>query len=131
MPRQPIVRAFLICEDVRQEVNGKVALLGIYGDTINFLTDLPAVLDRLGFFFALDAKAVSGKKLTLKFFPPNSRKPMFEISGKIPKLDATGVNFSPLINNAQFKKEGRYRVTLAIDGKNVFSTPIFVTRQRG
>lgn len=47
MTTTPQVRALLLCEDFRDEANGKIALLGVWGSTCKFSEPAPVVMPTL------------------------------------------------------------------------------------
>ena len=70
------LKDFIICDDIRTEINNKVSLIGVYNDSINFVVPesaadaWPKIL-RLGLFIRLALNDIEEKKkigkLTLDF----------------------------------------------------------------
>jgi hypothetical protein len=64
------VRSVLICDDVRQEKNGKEILIGVYRDVI-VVKDIPYVMPGVFFWISTGpAKAVVGKRFGFKVTDP-------------------------------------------------------------
>ena len=63
-----MLKDFIVCDDIRTEINNKVSLIGVYNDTINFIVPesaanaWPKIL-RLGLFIRLILDDTEKKKI--------------------------------------------------------------------
>lgn len=61
---------WVICDDVRHEINGKTTLVGIYGSDM-IVNVIPAILPQLVFHLKWDVSEGCFKKLTFRFVLPD------------------------------------------------------------
>lgn len=121
--RSAAVHALLVCDDVREEVTGKLMLVGVYPGVIAFAPPFPVVLHRLHVVAMIDAVAASGTTATVQLFAPAGRRPVRQ--GTI-TLPATAEPISlPLIfelRDVTFDRIGSYRIRLTLDERAVAET---------
>ncbi|MCK5685403.1 hypothetical protein KAJ27_14825 [bacterium] len=112
----------VICEDVRQEINNKLSLMGVFNGTIN-IDIIPCVLPVLHFvvFFTDLKKKIN--KLYLSLDIPNS-DPIF-LENNIPPPPANEKNFNLIVGISPFviKSPGECSLTIRTTKKG---KPIFV-----
>lgn len=82
----------IFCDDIREEVNGKISLIGCYGGSLRFLGPFPAVQPRLGIvsYVHLPADEELPVLKFLIYFPGNNDDAPFiqediELSGDLRK----------------------------------------------
>lgn len=81
--KAPKIRNALICDDVRQEVNGKHFLIGVYSGDI-LVPEFPAAL-ALSAYLEIDAPTVGEQELHIRFCGPDG--PLSGIRGAIEVQD--------------------------------------------
>ena len=124
----PQLQASVICEDVRQEVNGSQTLVGV-------LTIIPAAKTPVGVLkLCVWTRWMNGTgkfKQTAKIVAPDQRTVLgeasvdFEMKGG--NSQATNVNF---FAGLQFKDFGMHHVEVALDGRLVARYPLVVAQTR-
>ena len=124
--RTPIVRSFIMCEHIREEMRGKLTLVGTYADTIEINVPFPASIHPLFFLFHIDGKRAGGKTVTLSLFSPKGRRPLFSLPFKIEQDNKTSAAAAFGWTTPKFETPGVYRVRLALDGRTIFSMPLYV-----
>jgi len=127
----PTLQASVICEDVRQEVNGMQSLVGV-------LSVIPAASVPVGMLkFCLWTRWFNGQgkfKQTARILAPDNKTVIGEaaVEFELQNLNghATNVHFFAGI---QFKEFGLHHVEIALDGKTVVSYPFVIaqTQKKG
>jgi len=120
----PQLQASVICEDVRQEVNGSQTLVGV-------LTVIPAAKTPVGVLkLCVWTRWMNGTgkfKQTARIVAPDQKTVVseaavdFEMKGA--NSQATNVNF---FAGVQFKEFGMHQVEVSLDGRLVARYPIVV-----
>ncbi|GAB4267843.1 MAG: hypothetical protein Kow0029_02660 [Candidatus Rifleibacteriota bacterium] len=111
-------KCVLICEDIRQEVGGRVSLMGVLGSKL-LVQQFPLTFPKLCLF--IEWGEIKGKiNVTLNIIPPNgveipSVKPSAPIQGQ-PGLVARSMI---VLNNFTFPEPGTYVFEFLADGKVV------------
>ena len=126
------LKDFIVCDDIRTEINYKVSIMGVYDDIINFLVPKSAAnvwpkILRLGLFIrlALENKEeqINIRKLILEF-TLNGEKVFHAEQGidlskqELPLLK--GFAIPVVFNNIQIPKTGDMEISLSVldkDGK--------------
>ncbi|MCK4738357.1 MAG: hypothetical protein KAT46_00270 [Deltaproteobacteria bacterium] len=117
----------IFCDDVREEVNGKLSIIGTYGNGINFSNPLPTILPK----FILFTRVLGGDgefDLTFKFHDPDGEDLLKERSPMHIKA-RPGIMGNLIIGLSPFRvsKQGEYSFEILIDGKP-FHTKKFTVR---
>jgi hypothetical protein len=120
------------CDDIREEVNGKISLMGLYGDELIVFNALPAALPKLALVIsarfpleAVQARPVASLKVLI-FFPEDGETPQIEfdvpwtleppqISEALPFPDATSqytLNRHFVLSPFVIRQEGWLRVRI-------------------
>jgi hypothetical protein len=121
------IKNFIICEDIRVEVRGKITLVGVFSDTIEVNTPVPAVLMRpLCFVVYFDSSFVSDREVTLAISAPGKRNEIFSSTSAMKAGSSNTIVAVFTWKEPQFATEGEYTVRLRVDGKSVFRTPLFI-----
>lgn len=70
----------IFCDDIRQEINGKVTFVGIYANTLFIADELPVNLPKLcmGIFFR--QKPENSESFIVRVFGPNSDEAIHEFN---------------------------------------------------
>jgi hypothetical protein len=110
----------IICDDVRQENNGKFLILGMYLGNIT-VSQLPFALPTLTFFQWLEADRLGGYTLRIQLQNLETGKVlakaivMMEVN-QAPSMPAVTLNI-PKFGNVQFDRAGSYTLSVQIDGQ--------------
>jgi hypothetical protein len=104
----------LMCDEVRQEVNGKLFIIGLYTPDIS-VSQLPAAL-KLTFFMNLHSDRPGNFGFRLKLEHLDSGAPIAEGMGVLP-FAQPGDGICPFPIVAQFTSAGSYVLSLEIDGQ--------------
>lgn len=109
------VVSFLLCEDVRREMNGKETLIGVYSRDI-IVKEFPVRLAQLVIRIVLEIEK-NFDEFKLSIIQPNKQK-LLEMSGtgEPPNLD-DWVHFPFKFSMAEFPDAGLYVVRIALDGR--------------
>ena len=125
-PEHMKLKDFIICDDIRMEINNKVSLIGVYNDALHFMVPERAIstwpkILRLGFFIRLVMEDPEEQRKIGKLVIESS------IDGEInyhaeqivdtKKLEPTPVGqmiISSVFNNINIPKKGDMELTLAI-----------------
>jgi hypothetical protein len=110
----------LICDDIRQEVNNKLSLIGVYGDKI-YVKDFPYTF---GKFCAYQSFRGGRGKFTATILFVDSEGKELTRSPEIP-LDIPHdekprrVVFAVGVGSLKFDKAGTYEIRTALNGKDI------------
>jgi len=106
----------LVCEDVRQEINGKFIILGLYTPDIVF-PQIPTTLPSLTFFQCLESDRPGHWSLTLTLQHLETGRKLIEAHGGVvfqrPGLAIAQVKFG----NVQFQVAGPYNFVVQIESQ--------------
>lgn len=111
----PDLQSSLLCDDVRQERNGKFILIGLF-DALG-VPGFPLVFQRL----CVVNRWCCGEgnfKQRSRIFEPESNKLLVEgqdVSVSLPDSEATATSIE-FFMNVKFEKEGTYWVEILLDG---------------
>jgi len=92
----------IVCDDIREEINNKVSLMGVYGKEIIF-NQLPAILPKLYFLIMIEDVSKKFSEVTLTLKLPGSKTQIFKRPTP-PKLK-TGLNLNLIFGFSPFKVE--------------------------
>ena len=130
----PDLQSCILCDDVRQERNGKFMLIGLF-DAIVAHT-LPVRYPRL----FLVTRWCSGQgefKQTTRILKPDQQQTVVvgkEIAVRLPGPEATATNVE-ILGNVSFEQTGTHWVEVLLDGDLKLRYPLWVTmvkpRQEG
>jgi len=117
-----------MCDDVRQENNGKLMLIGVYTPNIA-ITQLPYTAQSLAFFQHLEIERLG--MYTLRFqlsnletgTPLASAMMMMDIQQAL-VLPGTGINVVRF-GSVRFDRAGAYHLNTVVDGQNEVFTHTF------
>jgi hypothetical protein len=121
---------FIVCEDVRAEVNGKLVMVGVYpGETINFFRkptpDHPGRVNLALSFWMRGGRGTFETKLRIicpdgdTLIERQLQPPQTAEEGKI-------MTFILAARNAEFKRDGKYKVVVSLNDRD-YEFPLFVT----
>lgn len=119
----------LVCEDFRQEINGRFIILGLYTPDI-VLIQIPTMLPSLTFFQCLESDRPGHWNLKLTLEHLETGKKLIEAHGGVafqkPSLAVAPVKFG----NVLIQAAGAYNFILEIEGQpEPFITPFSVILQ--
>ena len=112
----------LLADDFRQEARNKISLIGVYGKDIHISTPVPVMLSKLCFFTRITGgKGVFKIKYSLK--NPDGEEGLGS-SSELPINAKTDMdmNLNLCVSPFNISKEGEYKFTIFIDGKEFSST---------
>lgn len=117
----------IMCDDVRQENNGKFLLIGVYMDAIT-VPQLPATIPGLTFFNRLQVDRLGNYTLRAKVENAETGRGMAEAIimmriDQLPGSHGTAI-IAPRFPNVQFDRAGSYTFSLTVDGER---EPIVLT----
>lgn len=131
--------ATIFCDDIRHEINGKMSLMGMYGDVM-YLPDFPITIPKICAFFELrippDLKNGTDATLTIMKGPEKIGAislpiQSFDDSTKIPhgkpyvfSRSSGAMEFSSII----FTEPTLLELVVQIDGQSVVGGRLWVTR---
>jgi len=123
------LKDFIICDDIRTEINNKVSLIGVYNDALNFVVPERAIntwpkILRLGLFIRLDIEDPEEQckigKLVLKSSINGDINFQVEQIVNTKKLEPTPFGqmiISSVFNNINIPKTGEMELSLVIFNK--------------
>jgi hypothetical protein len=110
------VKSVLICDDARQEVNGKEILIGVYNDTI-VVERLPAMLFKFVIRVALRVNHHRFKKFSLQVIDQAKNK-IVDASQDIPAPSPDpNVIIGVQLQNLTFAQSGNHEILFGFDDK--------------
>jgi hypothetical protein len=128
----------VFCDDIRQEVGGKVSLIGCYGAEMLVEDAFPTDIAKLGVFVRLfiPSDAIPKEIKVEVFLPQDSDEPSGQIVSDIPPLQATlladpaltkdpskkkklGLSWNFHMGPLELEKAGLIRVQALLDGTRV------------
>ena len=121
----------IFCDDIRQEAQNRVSLMGIWPDNLN-VSQIPGALPRLGIYVRchlnVDAK-IKSFGLTIRFpcgetevFPSDfneERIQQAQDNSKAKGAMHAGLLFSAVMMNVQIKTAGRFELIASVDGQEI------------
>lgn len=121
---KPSLNFTLICDDVRQEVGGKVSLMGIFENI--YASQFPAVHPRLA--IVNEWSDGSGEfEVLLRILSPDRKSVLREAHTMLRLTDARYRHRDISIHlNIEFKEQGTYWIENYLDGMLVNSAPLQV-----
>jgi Family of unknown function (DUF6941) len=126
---RPTVNFIIICDDVRQEMGGKISLMGLFENI--YATKFPAIHPRL----AVVTEWSEGKgdfDVKMRLIAPDRNTVLRETSSKM-KLN--NVNFRhrdvSLHLNIEFREPGTYWIENLVDDELIHSMPLKVVQVKG
>ena len=110
----------IMCDDVRQENNGKFIVIGMYINNMT-VTQLPVTLPSLHFFNLLEADRLGSYMLRAKVENAETGRLLAQamvmiqanVAPKLPAAVVVGARFP----NVQFDRAGSYTFTLTVEGE--------------
>ena len=111
----PITHKYtLICDEVRQENNGKFIVIGLYTNDM-VVPQIPFVLPSLTFFVFVDSDRPGNYPFKLKFEQLESGKSLAEGMGMV-QFQKPGIASYPIrLGNVQLANAGTYTFSLSIE----------------
>ena len=122
------VKSLIVCDDIRQENNGKLLFIGVYTETITIPSKarFPLFLP-LSIFMQLDDANSAGKAGKFQIFPPDQKQAMIETVFET-NSDGTSPVVIMKFREFVFPVEGNYRIRVQLEGRTVYETPLAVGR---
>ncbi len=120
---QPDLQSSLLCDDVRQERNGKFILIGLYDGIM--VPSFPAVFQRLCIVNRWCCGEGEFQQLS-RIVKPDGVTPLVEgqpVKIILPNSEATGTSVEFFIN-VMFETEGTYWVEILLDGDMKLRYPL-------
>lgn len=118
----------LICDDVRQEVTGKLILIGLYMGTIT-VPQIPFQLSALTFFQVFESDRPANLQFRLRVQNLDTGQTIAEAMGMMniqrPGVGAAPIRFSPI----QFSAVGSYNLVTTIEGEQPIISQFDITIQ--
>ena len=121
---KPSLNFTLLCDDVRQEMGGKISLMGIFENV--YANSFPAVHPRLA---AVNewADGLGEFEATLRILSPDRKTVLRETVTKLKLVNARFKHRDISIHlNLEFKEPGTYWIENYLDGILVNSVPVSV-----
>ncbi|MEJ2683092.1 MAG: hypothetical protein P8Z71_01680 [Candidatus Sulfobium sp.] len=125
---RPTVSFTIICDDVRQEMGGKISLMGLFENI--YATKFPAIHPRL----AVVTEWSEGKgefEVRMRLIAPDRNTVLRET---LSRMKLNGVNFRhrdvSVHLNIEFKEPGTYWIENLVDNELIYSMPIKVVQVR-
>ena len=120
----PSLSFTLLCDDVRQEIGGKISLMGIFENI--YAAAFPAIHPRLAIVNEW-ADGIGEFLATLRILSPNKRHVLRENVTKLKFPGAVSRQRDVSIHlNLQFREQGTYWIENYLDGLIVNSIPLHV-----
>lgn len=111
----------LMCDEVRQEMNGKFMLIGLYTPNIS-LAQLPAMLPALTFFVCLESDRPENLQFRMRLANLETGQKVAEGMGAI-GFQRPGFGISILrMPNVMFQATGTYTFEFTIEGEQPITT---------
>jgi len=121
---KPSLNFTLLCDDVRQEMGGKISLMGIFENV--YANSFPAVHPRLATVNEW-ADGFGEFESTLRILSPDRKTVLRETVTKLKLVNARFKHRDISIHlNVEFKEPGTYWIENYLDGMLVNSVPISV-----
>lgn len=109
-------RYTLMCDDVRQEINGKFLLIGVYTPNIS-VPQLPFLMPTLTFFQTLESDRPGAWGVRLRLQHLETGHNVAEGMGQI-NFQRPGSGINPIrLQNVMFNAAGTYNFVLEINGQ--------------
>ncbi len=125
---RPNLNFTLLCDDVRQEIGGKISLMGIFEEI--YSTNFPAVHPRLAIMNEW-ADGIGEFDATLRILSPDRRTVIRENVTRLRLTDARYRHRDVSIHlNIEFKEPGTYWIENYLDGILINSIPLKVIQVR-
>jgi hypothetical protein len=105
----------IICDDVRQEGNGKEILIGVYNGTIVFKT-LPSEIPKLVFRISVRLHKLDAKKFSIAV-QHQSGKEIFSTTGDVLTFDDPYRIFGAVAGPLTFQEPANYKILFGIDAE--------------
>ena len=105
---RPKVHAVVICDDIRQEDNGKYILIGVYVGNIIF-SDLPNTAI-LNFWMLVEAQKNRETEFEFRGLMSNEKIPMFSGKGKFTSQADLPISIPLGSTPIQFNNEGEFKL---------------------
>ena len=122
---RPGLNFTIICDDVRQEVGGKISLMGLFENI--FATQFPAVQPRLAIINEW-SDGVGEFDAVLRVLSPDKKQILREAHTRLRLSDARYKHRDISIHlNVEFKEPGTYWIENLVDGELINSIPLPVT----
>ncbi len=125
---KPSLNFTLICDDVRQEIGGKISLMGLFENI--YATKFPAIHPRL----AIMTEWSEGKgefEVKTRLLSPDRRTALRETASRITLNDANFRHRDVSVHlNIEFKSPGTYWIEHFLDGELINSLPLKVVQVR-
>jgi Family of unknown function (DUF6941) len=123
---RPTVSFTIICDDVRQEMGGKISLMGLFENI--FATKFPAIHPRL----AVVTEWSEGKgefDLKMRLIGPDRNTVLRETSSKMKLNDVNFRHRDVSVHlNINFKEPGTYWIEYLVDNELIHSLPLRVVQ---
>lgn len=128
------LKTALLCDDIRQEDNGKFMIIGVYTPNMT-VPQIPFVLPSLSFFLLFDADEPGEHAFKFNLNHLETGRSLVEGMGQI-GVKRAGTAVMPLkLGNAQFQAVGSYTLSLSIDDApptlNSFDVTLNIPKARG
>ncbi len=123
----PDLQSSIVCDDVRQERNGKFILIGLF-DAIA-AQNFPLIYPRL-FMVTRWCSGEGEFKQRTRFLKPDQGTVLVEgkdIPVRLPSPEATATNVEAFMN-VNFSEEGTYWIEILLDGDLKIRYPLRVTK---
>jgi hypothetical protein len=118
----PSLNFILLCDDVRQEVGGKVSLMGLFENI--YATHFPAVQTRLTIINEW-SEGIGEFDVLLRILSPDQKTILRETQTRLRLTDVRVKHRDISIHlNIEFKEPGTYWIENRIDGTLVNSAPL-------
>lgn len=125
---KPSLNFTIICDDVRQEIGGKISLMGLFENI--YATKFPAIHPRL----AIMTEWSEGKgefEVKTRLLSPDRKTALRETASRITLNDANFRHRDVSVHlNIEFKSPGTYWIEHFLDGELINSLPLKVVQVR-
>ncbi len=106
----------LVCDDFRQEVNGKFIVIGLYTPDM-VVQQIPFLMPTLTFFMCLESDRPGNFTFRFKLEHLETGRPVAEAMGAM-QFVAPGIATCPVkMGNVQLSGQGAYQFSLIVDGQ--------------
>ena len=123
----PDLQSCILCDDVRQERNGKFMLIGLFDAIVAH--SLPVRYPRL-FLVTRWCSGQGEYKQTTRILKPDQEEVLVagkEIAVRLPGPEATATNVE-ILGNVSFEQTGTHWVEVLLDGDLKLRYPLWVTK---
>ena len=125
---KPSLNFTIICDDIRQEMGGKLSLMGLFENI--YATKFPAIHPRL----AIMTEWSEGKgefEVKTRLLSPDRKTALRETASRITLNDANFRHRDVSVHlNIEFKSPGTYWIEHFLDGELINSLPLKVVQVR-